>query len=49
MAERSKELIQGGYYLSRFGSSNPPVRFDNIRWKEVYRMFYESLSKGEKF
>jgi 5-methylcytosine-specific restriction protein A len=48
MAERSIELIEVGYYLSRFGISNPPERFDNVKWKEVYRMFYDSLSKGRE-
>jgi hypothetical protein len=48
MAERSKELILVGYYLSRFGISSPPERFDNVKWNEVYRMFYESLSKGRE-
>jgi 5-methylcytosine-specific restriction protein A len=48
MAERSKELIQVGYYLSRFGISDPPIRFSNEKWNEVYRMFYDSLSKGRE-
>lgn len=48
MAERSKELIEVGYYLSRFGISNPPSRFGDIRWNEVYRMFYDSLGQGRE-
>ena len=46
MAERSKNLIEVGYYLSRFGISNPPPRFGNAKWNEVYRMFYNSLGQG---
>lgn len=46
MSERSKELIQVGYYLSRFGKSDPPSRFNTKRWNEVYRTFYDSLNGG---
>lgn len=46
MAERSKELIQVGYYLSRFGISDPPLRLDTKRWNEAYRMFYDALHGG---
>lgn len=46
MAERSKELIQVGYYLSRFGKSDPPMRLDTKRWNEAYRMFYDALNGG---
>jgi 5-methylcytosine-specific restriction protein B len=48
MAERSKELIKVGYYLSRFGMFNPPSRFGNIKWNEVYRMFFEKLGHGRQ-
>jgi len=48
MAERSKELIEVGYYLSRFGISNPPSRFGDSKWNEVYRMFYDSLGQGRE-
>lgn len=48
MAERSKELIEVGYYLSRFGKSNPPSRFSDAKWNEVYRMFYDSLGQGRE-
>jgi energy-coupling factor transporter ATP-binding protein EcfA2 len=46
MAERSKGLIEVGYYLSKFGISNPPSRFGDVKWNEVYRMFYDSLGLG---
>jgi 5-methylcytosine-specific restriction protein B len=46
MAERSKNLIEVGYYLSRFGISNPPPRFGDAKWNGVYRMFYNSLGQG---
>lgn len=48
MAERSKELIEVGYYLSKFGISKPPLRFSSSNWKEVYRMFYDHLGQGRK-
>jgi 5-methylcytosine-specific restriction protein B len=48
MAERSKEIIEVGYYLSRFGVSNPPPRFGDIKWNEVYRMFFEKLGQGRE-
>lgn len=46
MAERSEALLQVGYYLSRFGTSEPPLRFKPKKWNEVYRMFYDVLNGG---
>jgi hypothetical protein len=46
MAERSKELIQVGYYLSRYGEENPPVRLKAEKWNDAYRMFFDVLSGG---
>jgi hypothetical protein len=46
VAERSKELIEVGYYLSRFGKLSPPSRFGSIKWNEVYALFYQVLGKG---
>ena len=46
MAERSKELIQVGYYLSRFGKHDPPKRLGTVKWNEAYRMFYDTLNGG---
>lgn len=43
---RTKELIQVGYYLSRFGLEDPPVRLNTDKWKEAYRLFYDSLNNG---
>jgi 5-methylcytosine-specific restriction protein B len=48
MIGRSKELIEVGYYLSRFGVSKPPSRFGDANWKEVYRMFFNSLGQGRE-
>ena len=47
MAERSTELIIVGYYLSRFGTSNPPERLGTTKWNDAYRMFYRALH-GER-
>lgn len=44
MAERSKELIQVGYYLSKYGKQDPPKRLNTDKWNEAYRMFYDSLN-----
>lgn len=46
MAERSKELVQVGYYLSRFGIIDPPIRLNTKKWNEAYRLFYDSLNGG---
>ena len=46
MAERSKELIEVGYYLSRFGMENPPSMLKVKYWKSAYALFYEKLGKG---
>jgi hypothetical protein len=46
VAERSKELIEVGYYLSKFGILAPPLRFSGKKWNEVYALFYQILGKG---
>tara|TARA_B100000787_G_C16159577_1_gene280713 strand:+ start:483 stop:1220 length:738 start_codon:yes stop_codon:yes gene_type:complete len=46
MAERSKELIQVGYYLSKYGQNNPPEKLNVNKWYEAYRIFYEALNGG---
>ena len=46
MAERSKELIQVGYYLSKYGRQDPPYRLETDKWNEAYRKFYDSLKGG---
>ena len=46
MAERSEELIQVGYFLSKFGKKTPPQKLDTDKWVEAYRMFYDSLNGG---
>ncbi|MFP4846092.1 HNH endonuclease [Winogradskyella sp. PE311] len=46
MAERSKELIQVGYYLSKYGQKDPPKRLETAKWNEAYRMFYDVLNGG---
>jgi 5-methylcytosine-specific restriction protein B len=48
MPVRSKKLIEVGYYLSRFGISNPPSQFGDAKWSEVYRLFYDSLGQGRE-
>lgn len=48
MAERSKELIQVGYYLSRFGKDKPPKQLKTDKWNDAYRLFYDSLNGGRK-
>ena len=44
--KRTKELIQVGYYLSRFGLEDPPVKLNTDKWNEAYRLFYDSLNDG---
>ena len=46
MAERSKELLQVGFYLSKFGKKNPPATLGVTKWKDAYKLFYKSLSEG---
>lgn len=46
MAERSKELIMVGYFLSRFGKNSPPSRLNISKWKDAYKIFYDKLSEG---
>lgn len=43
---RTKELIQVGYFLSRFGFDDPPVKLNTDKWKDAYRSFYDSLNNG---
>ena len=46
MAIRSKEHIQVGYYLSRFGNKKPPLSSGVDKWKDVYDLFFNKLSNG---
>lgn len=46
MAERSKKLIQVGFYLSKYGKLLPPSKLRAKRWYEAYNMFYKSLNGG---
>lgn len=46
MANRSKEFIQVGYYLSKYGQENPPKKLKTDKWNEAYRMFYGTLNGG---
>ena len=39
MAERSKELIQVGYYLSKYGDEDPPKKLKTKKWNYAYRLF----------
>lgn len=46
MAERGRNLLLSGYYLSRFGKSNPPNTLKVSKWVDAYRSFYNSLNAG---
>lgn len=46
MAERSKELIQVGYYLSKYRKQGPPERLETDKWCKAYRLFYDALNGG---
>ena len=39
MAERSKELIMVGYFLSRFSKNSPTARLNILNWKDTYKEF----------
>lgn len=46
MAERSKELIMVGYFISRYGRKSPPKLLNVGKWKDAYKLFYTNLNKG---
>ena len=46
MAKRSIELIQVGYFLSRFGQQEPPQVLGTSKWKNAYFAFYDALNEG---
>ena len=46
MAGRTKEHIQVGYYLSRFGNKKPPLSSGVDKWKDAYDLFFNKLSNG---
>lgn len=53
MEKRSKEFLQVGFYLAKFGSieegknyPSPPIRLRVERWNDAYRIFYEGLNVG---
>ena len=46
MPKRTKQLIQVGYFLSRFGKKQPPAVFEGKKWKEVYHLFFRKLADG---
>jgi 5-methylcytosine-specific restriction protein A len=48
MAERSREIIEVGYYLSKYGQSLPPSKLGTKKWNEAYRMFYDALNNGRE-
>jgi hypothetical protein len=45
ITQRSKGLIEVGYYLSRFGYSQPPITLNEISWKKAYSLFYNNLGR----
>ena len=53
MEKRSKEFLEVGFYLSKFGLINenekypsPPTRLKVDKWNDAYRIFYEKLNGG---
>lgn len=53
MEKRSKEFLEVGFYLSKYGliSENekypsPPIRLKVDKWNDAYRIFYEQLNGG---
>ncbi|WP_296311004.1 HNH endonuclease [Winogradskyella sp. UBA3174] len=53
MEKRSKEFLEVGFYLSKFGEINknenypsPPSRLKVDKWNNAYRIFYEKLNGG---
>ncbi|MFK7813464.1 MAG: HNH endonuclease [Maribacter sp.] len=53
MEKRSKEFLEVGFYLSKFGLINegekypsPPLRLKVHKWNDAYRIFYEKLNGG---
>jgi hypothetical protein len=48
MAERSKELVMVGYYLSKYGKSNPPNKLKTSKWRDAYNLFYDKLNEGRR-
>ncbi|WP_052184233.1 HNH endonuclease [Psychroserpens sp. Hel_I_66] len=53
MEKRSKEFLEVGFYLSKFGEvdknanyPSPPLRFKVDKWNNAYRIFYEKLNGG---
>jgi 5-methylcytosine-specific restriction endonuclease McrA len=53
MEKRTKEFLQVGFYLSKFGVITdserypaPPERLKVEKWNEAYRVFYEKLNGG---
>ena len=53
MEKRSKEFLEVGFYLSKFGEvassknyPSPPARLKVDKWNNAYRIFYEKLNGG---
>ncbi|MHB1107209.1 MAG: HNH endonuclease [Lutibacter sp.] len=53
MQKRSKEFLEVGFYLSKFGLNtnddkypSPPSRLKVYKWTDAYRIFYEKLNGG---
>jgi len=53
MEKRTKEFLQVGFYLSKFGETSkddkypsPPSRLGVEKWNGAYRIFYETLNGG---
>jgi 5-methylcytosine-specific restriction protein A len=46
MIKRSKKFIEAAYFLSRFGTSDPPYQLNTDSWRLAYHMFFEQLNEG---
>jgi len=47
MAAKENDIIEIGYYLSKFGISNPPKRLNTELWKNAYLKFYGTFGKSK--
>lgn len=42
-----RELVEVGYFLSRFGNENPPEELKASSWKESYLKFFSAFGTGK--
>ena len=48
MIKRGTDFTEVGFFLSKYGKSNPPDVLLTSSWKVAYRMFYEKLKAGRE-